>query len=240
MAQTNKDTTNSAPANNNNITLAQLITSLSALGINVSSPQSDSSSGSGASSSTAPAPSNDGPPSALTVEALITALSTLGLNVSGSTSTGAATTSTNTTGGPILTGGVPRVSPLSGGPAPAPPAPAPAAPAAPAPSAPAAPISAPAAPGGSTEGATMLTGFVCAHCNTHNLLRPAKDTWYVVTVGRQVGVFQGWHQVQPLVSTVPGACYRKYPSREQADAAYQQARAQGNVHIVAPPAPPPS
>jgi hypothetical protein len=37
-----------------------------------------------------------------------------------------------------------------------------------------------------------VTGFMCAKCNAHNLVRPATDTWYVVTVGRQVGVFQGW------------------------------------------------
>lgn len=37
-----------------------------------------------------------------------------------------------------------------------------------------------------------ITGFVCAKCNAHNLIRSASETWYVVTVGRQVGVFQGW------------------------------------------------
>lgn len=100
---------------------------------------------------------------------------------------------------------------------------------------------------------TAVTGFVCVSCNTHNLVRPAKESWYVVTIGRQVGVFQGmyvistaveeWiskidgnfrlrHHVQPLVSGASGACYRKYPSREEALAAFQDALAQGVVACV--------
>lgn len=37
-----------------------------------------------------------------------------------------------------------------------------------------------------------LKGFVCVACNTHNLLRPAKGSWYAVTHGRKVGVFCDW------------------------------------------------
>lgn len=40
---------------------------------------------------------------------------------------------------------------------------------------------------------TDITGFVCAKCKAHNLVRPSSDSWYVVTVGREVGVFSGWY-----------------------------------------------
>lgn len=38
----------------------------------------------------------------------------------------------------------------------------------------------------------VLKGFVCVACNTYNLLRPAKKSWYAVTNGRKVGVFCDW------------------------------------------------
>lgn len=37
------------------------------------------------------------------------------------------------------------------------------------------------------------TGFVCQRCGAHNVLKSSKDTWYVVTAGRAVGVFQDWY-----------------------------------------------
>jgi hypothetical protein len=37
-----------------------------------------------------------------------------------------------------------------------------------------------------------ITGFVCVACNTHNLLRPAKERWYAVIKGYAVGVFHDW------------------------------------------------
>ncbi|KAF6753837.1 hypothetical protein DFP72DRAFT_848771 [Ephemerocybe angulata] len=230
---------NNVSTPNNSITLAQLINSLRALGINVSSgsAQQDASSQATASSSTASTTSSgsaSAAPSALTLEALMTALSTLGLEVAGPTSPAAAsptTTTTTTSATPtidtaasfVLTGGTPRISPLSGGTRPVIP-----------------PQGSEAeAPRATTDLNTgVISGFVCASCNTHNLLRPARETWYVITVGRQVGVFQGWHIVQPLVSAVSGACYRKYPSREEALAAFNEALAMGNVQIIAPPAPP--
>ncbi|KAF5339984.1 hypothetical protein D9611_012412 [Ephemerocybe angulata] len=82
------------------------------------------------------------------------------------------------------------------------------------------------------DASNPISGFVCVNCNTHNLVRPARETWYVVTVGLQVGVFQGWHSVQPLVSGVRGACYRKYASQEDAVAAFQEALTSNNVRSV--------
>ncbi|KAF5335705.1 hypothetical protein D9611_009604 [Ephemerocybe angulata] len=237
----NKETVSNNGSNgpDNSITLAQLINSLRALGINVSSgsAQQDASSQATASSSTASTTgSGSAAPSTLTLEALMTALSTLGLEVAGPTSPAAAsptTTTTATSATPTidtaasfgLTGGTPRISPLSGG-------------------TPRRPVIPPQcseaeAPRATTDTNTgVISGFVCVNCNTHNLLRPARETWYVVTIGRQVGVFQGWHVVQPLVLGVSGACYRKYPSHEDALAAFNEALALGNVQIIAPPAPP--
>ncbi|KAF8805008.1 hypothetical protein BYT27DRAFT_7258594 [Phlegmacium glaucopus] len=37
-----------------------------------------------------------------------------------------------------------------------------------------------------------ITGFMCVACNTHNLLRPAKEQWYAVIKGYAVGVFHNW------------------------------------------------
>lgn len=42
------------------------------------------------------------------------------------------------------------------------------------------------------HGDDVLKGFVCVACNTYNLLRPAKGSWYAVTNGRKVGVFCDW------------------------------------------------
>ncbi|KAF6746232.1 hypothetical protein DFP72DRAFT_1152891 [Ephemerocybe angulata] len=96
-----------------------------------------------------------------------------------------------------------------------------------------APGSAPAPRSVAGDSSTPISGFVCASCNAHNLVRSSKETWYVVTVGLQVGVMQGWHSVMPLVSGVRGACYRKYPSQEEAVAAFEKALASNNVHSVA-------
>jgi hypothetical protein len=36
------------------------------------------------------------------------------------------------------------------------------------------------------------SGYVCNHCHQHNVIRSSKETAYLVTVGRSVGVFTGW------------------------------------------------
>lgn len=68
--------------------------------------------------------------------------------------------------------------------------------------------------------------------------------WYVITVGRETGVFQGWyvpyrfvffvftfprHTVHAHVVGVPGACFGRYSSRTAADTAYAQALKDGSV-----------
>ncbi|KAG1789135.1 uncharacterized protein HD556DRAFT_1447199 [Suillus plorans] len=53
--------------------------------------------------------------------------------------------------------------------------------------------------------------------------------WYVITVGRETGVFQGWHNIHTHVIGVPGACFGHYSSRAAADTAYMQALRDGSV-----------
>ncbi|KIK39712.1 hypothetical protein CY34DRAFT_14195 [Suillus luteus UH-Slu-Lm8-n1] len=54
--------------------------------------------------------------------------------------------------------------------------------------------------------------------------------WYIITVGRETGVFQGWHNVHSHVIGVPGACFGQYSSRASADEAYAQVLLDGTVH----------
>ncbi|KAG1797804.1 uncharacterized protein HD556DRAFT_1306398 [Suillus plorans] len=52
--------------------------------------------------------------------------------------------------------------------------------------------------------------------------------WYVITVGYETGVFQGWHNVYVHVVGIPGACFSWY-SLTGAEAAYEQALSDGTV-----------
>ncbi|KAG2748564.1 hypothetical protein P692DRAFT_20848737, partial [Suillus brevipes Sb2] len=57
----------------------------------------------------------------------------------------------------------------------------------------------------------------------------ASVRWYVITVGRETGVFQGWHNVHAHVVGVPGACFGRYSSRASAEEAFAQAVHDGTV-----------
>ncbi|KAK0499950.1 hypothetical protein EDD18DRAFT_1102167 [Armillaria luteobubalina] len=59
-----------------------------------------------------------------------------------------------------------------------------------------------------------------------------ESTWYTVTVGYQVGIFQGWNAVAPLVVDVDGAVYLPHPSHAAACAHYANAMANDVVEIV--------
>lgn len=45
--------------------------------------------------------------------------------------------------------------------------------------------------------------------------------YYVVWVGRKRGVFTSWQEVEPLVTRYPGAKFKAFPTREEAEAAFQ-------------------
>ncbi|KAG1736452.1 uncharacterized protein EDB91DRAFT_1083410 [Suillus paluster] len=72
--------------------------------------------------------------------------------------------------------------------------------------------------------ATSLTTTAPHHGSTS-----ASARWYIITVGRETGVFQGWHNVHSHVVGVPGACFGRYTSRASADEAYAQALQDGTV-----------
>ncbi|KAK0478569.1 hypothetical protein EDD18DRAFT_1364718 [Armillaria luteobubalina] len=59
--------------------------------------------------------------------------------------------------------------------------------------------------------------------------------WYTVMAGYEVGVFQGWDQVAPLVLGVSGTIYQRQPSCAYACAHFATARSRGNVWLIACP-----
>ncbi|KAG1747265.1 uncharacterized protein EDB91DRAFT_1079859 [Suillus paluster] len=82
-----------------------------------------------------------------------------------------------------------------------------------------------ATPGTVTPGtATPAIATTTAHGSTS-----ASARWYVITVRRETGVFQGWHNVHSHVIGVPGACFGWYSSHASADEAYAQALQDGTV-----------
>ncbi|OBZ69292.1 hypothetical protein A0H81_10929 [Grifola frondosa] len=58
------------------------------------------------------------------------------------------------------------------------------------------------------------------------------ERWYAVIRGRAVGVFEGWHNVSPLVTGVSYAIYQRYSSRSAAQAAFDAAEAAGTVAVL--------
>ncbi|TDL14219.1 hypothetical protein BD410DRAFT_846230 [Rickenella mellea] len=57
-------------------------------------------------------------------------------------------------------------------------------------------------------------------------LEPANPKlWYAVTMGKNVGVFQGWSLTSPNVTKVSGACFTKCATKELAEAVFDRARA---------------
>ncbi|KAJ7783213.1 hypothetical protein B0H16DRAFT_1495958 [Mycena metata] len=61
-----------------------------------------------------------------------------------------------------------------------------------------------------------------------------KRKWYVVTVGRDVGVFQTWLEVSPLVTGVSGALHQSFPTEEEAHEIFLLEQSRGHVRTVPP------
>ncbi|KAF4565725.1 hypothetical protein EYR36_002303 [Pleurotus pulmonarius] len=53
--------------------------------------------------------------------------------------------------------------------------------------------------------------------------------WYLVTVGRRVGVIQGWENVAPLVLGIRGAVFNRQPSQQVGLQRFHEARSNNNV-----------
>ncbi|KAF4616640.1 hypothetical protein D9613_008309 [Agrocybe pediades] len=81
-------------------------------------------------------------------------------------------------------------------------------------------------------GVNPITGFVCAQCNAHNLVRPASETWYTVIAGRSPGVYKDWSIVHPLVMGVSRACFKKHKSEAEARSVFAEAAASGVVRVL--------
>ncbi|KAF8973248.1 hypothetical protein BDZ97DRAFT_2070335 [Flammula alnicola] len=60
----------------------------------------------------------------------------------------------------------------------------------------------------------------------------AKRKWYVVTVGKGIGVFPTWLEAGPLVKGVPDALHQSFPTEEEATLIFAQEKARGNTRIV--------
>ncbi|KAK0500245.1 hypothetical protein EDD18DRAFT_1349118 [Armillaria luteobubalina] len=56
-----------------------------------------------------------------------------------------------------------------------------------------------------------------------------------LTAGYEVGVFQGWDQVAPLVLGVSGTVYQRQPSRAYARTHFATTRSRGNIWVITPP-----
>ncbi|KDR75872.1 hypothetical protein GALMADRAFT_140460 [Galerina marginata CBS 339.88] len=60
----------------------------------------------------------------------------------------------------------------------------------------------------------------------------AKKKWYVVTVGKDVGVFETWLEAGPLVKGIPDALHQSFPTEEQARRVFAQEMLKGNTRVV--------
>ncbi|KAJ7511755.1 hypothetical protein B0H11DRAFT_2214629 [Mycena galericulata] len=58
-----------------------------------------------------------------------------------------------------------------------------------------------------------------------------KKKAYVVFLGRQLGVFRTWSQVEPLISGVSNAIYRGYRTTSAAEAAYEYAHSRSLTRV---------
>ncbi|KAG1808438.1 uncharacterized protein BJ212DRAFT_1485094 [Suillus subaureus] len=67
-------------------------------------------------------------------------------------------------------------------------------------------------------GAAPPTTVAAPHGSTF-----ASVCWYIITVGCETSVFQGWHNVHLHVIGILGACFSQYSSHAGADEAYAQA-----------------
>ncbi|KAJ2913224.1 hypothetical protein MD484_g7188, partial [Candolleomyces efflorescens] len=80
-------------------------------------------------------------------------------------------------------------------------------------------------------------GFTCIGCGHFNLLRsshevPSSERWYSVVVGTEVGVFQGSTVATSHTLNVKGAALEGFNTREEAEAAFERAKAAGAVKKV--------
>ncbi|KAJ7580798.1 hypothetical protein C8J56DRAFT_1057752 [Mycena floridula] len=76
--------------------------------------------------------------------------------------------------------------------------------------------------------------IACPSCAFQFPRPPPSTTYYVVTKGTNVGTFDDWADVSPLVTGVSRAVYFKAKSATAAREAYDAAFAKGNVEVLPP------
>ncbi|KAH9916109.1 uncharacterized protein BXZ73DRAFT_81182 [Epithele typhae] len=59
-----------------------------------------------------------------------------------------------------------------------------------------------------------------------------RKKWYVVTAGRQVGIFKYWDDCWMNVRGVRNNCYKSYKTREEAETAYDRQKKAGRLTVV--------
>ncbi|KAK0466810.1 uncharacterized protein EV420DRAFT_1635851 [Desarmillaria tabescens] len=69
-------------------------------------------------------------------------------------------------------------------------------------------------------------------CAFNPAVGQSSEAWYVVTAGREVGIFSNWEVIQPLVSGIAHACHCKYKTCAEAEEAFQTALSQGKVCVL--------
>ncbi|KAJ7593288.1 hypothetical protein C8J56DRAFT_1045752 [Mycena floridula] len=74
--------------------------------------------------------------------------------------------------------------------------------------------------------------LTCPNCNHRFPPPPLRESWYVVTVGRQVGVFNDWNVTARHVVGVSGAVFKRYSTKATADAAFLAALQNGGILVV--------
>ncbi|KAK0435012.1 hypothetical protein EV421DRAFT_1908901 [Armillaria borealis] len=81
--------------------------------------------------------------------------------------------------------------------------------------------------------AQVHLGFHCSNCGAFNpAIGQTGETFYMVTVGRQVGVFTNWEIIQPLISGVRHACHKKYRTAAEAEETFETALTEGKVCVL--------
>ncbi|RXW12573.1 hypothetical protein EST38_g13279 [Candolleomyces aberdarensis] len=80
-------------------------------------------------------------------------------------------------------------------------------------------------------------GFSCVQCGHFNLLKSSREVsssehWYCVVAGLEVGVFQGSTVAQRYTLNVSGSSMEGFNTRDEAEAAFERARAVGAVKKI--------
>ncbi|KAJ7575067.1 hypothetical protein C8J56DRAFT_1063961 [Mycena floridula] len=61
---------------------------------------------------------------------------------------------------------------------------------------------------------------------------PPRENWYVITRGRQVGIFTDWNVAASHVVGVKGAVFKRYGTRAEAEAAFNAALASCFIQVI--------